>query len=314
MSAAVLEIEELTKRFRRKVVLDGLSLTVHAGDVFGFLGPNGAGKTTTLRIALGLIRPTSGRVRLFGQDARKSVAARSRVGAMIEIPRFYPYLSAIENLRLLGRLSGLADEKALAGVLETVELAHVADEPVENFSQGMRQRLGVGQALLGNPELVVLDEPTNGLDPKGIRDVRDLIRRVNDERGISFLISSHLLHEIEMLCSHAAIVDRGRLIEQGSVDELLRGEPDHFLVSVGDVARARRILVEAGFFVREGDVNGIGENRALRLDEPPARVPDANSLLVERGVRVFAIEPARPSLEEHFLRRTGGAVEEGDPS
>ena len=302
----ILEIDDLTKRFGRRLVLDRLSLTVHAGDVFGFLGPNGAGKTTTLRIALGLIRPSAGSVMLFGEDARRSVRARSRVGAMIEIPRFYPYLSAVENLRLLGRLSGLTDESAMRDVLEVVELADVAHDPVGNFSQGMRQRLGVGQALLGDPDLVVLDEPTNGLDPKGIRDVRDLIRRVNAERGTSFVISSHLLHEVEMLCSHVAIVDRGRLIEQGDVDDLLRGEPDHFRISVGDPERARRLLVEAGFFVKDGVVDGAGSSRALHLDEPAARVPDANALLVERGVAVFAIEPDRPSLEEHFLRRIDG--------
>jgi ABC-type multidrug transport system ATPase subunit len=296
----VLSLRSVSKRFGRRLVLDGLDLTVRCGDVHGFLGPNGAGKTTTIRIATGLIRPTRGEVRLFGLDPRRP-AARARMGAVVEIPTFYAYLSGLENLRVLARLAGIRGDGPLREALDAVELTPYARDRVGTYSQGMRQRLGIAQALVGWPELVVLDEPTNGLDPRGIREVRRLILRVNRERGITFLISSHLLHEVELLCGRVSIIQGGRLVEEGETDRILEPEPDFFSLGVDDPARATELLEADGFAV-EPDPLGPGLLRVRTGDRP---IAEANALLVREGLAVGEIRPVRPTLEDHFLRRVG---------
>src|SRR6266571_568396 len=194
MNQPVLQAERLTKRYRRRVVVDHLSLTVEAGDIFGFLGQNGAGKSTTIRMALGLVRPTSGKVRVLGYDmARRPLAALKRVGAIIEAPAFYENFSGWQNLRMFAAMSGGVE----------------------------RQRLGIAQALLPNPELVILDEPTDGLDPQGLSETRALIRRLRDELGLTVMLSSHLLHEVEQICNRVAIIEEGRLLYQGPVEDLI---------------------------------------------------------------------------------------------
>src|SRR5437763_9551455 len=213
MKQPVLQAEALTKRYRHRVVVDQLSLTVEAGDVFGFLGQNGAGKSTTIRMALGLVRPTSGRVTVLGYDmSRQPLRALRRMGAIIEAPAFYENFSGRQNLRMLAAMSGGAEQKRIEMVLELVGLSKRARDPVRVYSHGMRQRLGIAQALLPNPEFIILDEPTDGLDPQGLCEVRELIRRLRDELGLTVMLSSHLLHEVEQICNRVAIIDEGRLL------------------------------------------------------------------------------------------------------
>src|SRR5712671_5770032 len=195
MKQPVLQTEALTKRYRRRVVVDQLSLTVEAGDIFGFLGQNGAGKSTTIRMALGLVRPTSGKVRVLGHDmARRPLRALKRVGAIIEAPAFYENFSGRQNLRMLAAMSGGAERQRIEDVLEIVGLRDRAHDRVRVYSHGMRQRLGIAQALLPDPELIILDEPTDGLDPQGLCEIRELICRLRDELGLTIVLSSHLLH------------------------------------------------------------------------------------------------------------------------
>jgi ABC-type multidrug transport system ATPase subunit len=302
----VLQLQDVSKRFGRRLVLDRLNITVKPGDVYGFLGPNGAGKTTSIRIATGLLRATSGEARLFGLNARRPVA-RTRLGAVVEIPSFYPNLPGIENLRLIARLGGIRAEEPVVEALRAVELENAARQRVGTYSQGMRQRLGLAQALLGWPDLVILDEPTNGLDPRGVREIRRIILEVNRDRGTTFFISSHLLYEVELLCNHLTIIDEGRLVEEGATGDILRPEPDFYRMGVDDPAVARGILEKSGFGV-ETDTDETG---LLRVRTKERDVADANALLVGQGIRVIEITPVRPTLEEYFLRRTGQGGDRG---
>src|SRR5437588_11013631 len=218
MTQAVLQTEQLTKKYRRRVVVDRLSLTVERGDIFGFLGQNGAGKSTTIRMALGLVRPTSGRVKVLDHDmSRQPLRVLKSIGAIIEAPAFYENFSGRQNLRMLAAMSGGAEQERIEMVLEIVGLSKRARDPVRVYSHGMRQRLGIAQALLPGPEFIILDEPTDGLDPRGIREVRMLLPRLRDERGLTILLSSHLLNEVECICDTVAIIDGGRLLYQGAI-------------------------------------------------------------------------------------------------
>jgi ABC-2 type transport system ATP-binding protein len=294
-----LQIDQLTKRYRRRLVVDRLSLSVERGDVFGFLGQNGAGKSTTIRMILGLVRPTSGRVHVLGHDmSRWSRAALKRVGAIIEAPAFYENFSGQQNLRMLAAMSGGTTARAIEEVLELVGLRGRAKDPVRVYSHGMRQRLGFAQALLPDPELIILDEPTDGLDPQGLSEVRDLIRRLRDERRLTIVLSSHLLHEVEQICNRVAIIDAGRLLYQGSVQELvapgqrIRLKTDRVTDAFNLLVKDQRLSV-----TRNGD-------QYLYLEIADEEIPDINSLLVQQGFRVTEISAQRESLEEVFLRLT----------
>src|SRR5215831_18043936 len=222
MSNFILETDDLTKAYCRRVVVDGLSLEVQRGDIFGFLGQNGAGKSTTIRMALGLVRPTAGRVNVLGHDmSRHPLRALKRIGAIVEAPAFYENFSGRENLRMFAALSGGADRKRIETVLDLVSLRDRAGDPVRVYSHGMRQRLGIAQALLPHPELIILDEPTDGLDPQGLFDVRKLLVRLRDELKLTIVVSTHLLHEVEQICNRVAIIEAGRLLYQGPVADLL---------------------------------------------------------------------------------------------
>ncbi|HEY9285713.1 MAG TPA: ATP-binding cassette domain-containing protein, partial [Pyrinomonadaceae bacterium] len=246
-AAVVLETKRLTKRYGRRVVVNDLSLAVGRGDICGFLGQNGAGKSTTLRMIAGLVRPTAGGVFLLGHDvARRRARALRRVGVIIESPAFYENFSGRANLRMLASLSGGARARRIDEVLDVVGLAARGRDAVRNYSYGMRQRLGIAQALLPDPEVVILDEPTNGLDPQGIREVRDLIRRLRDDLGLTVLLSSHLLTEVEQLCDRVAIIDRGRLLYQGPTEELVAPASSiRLTVDLPEEARAL-LAAEAG--------------------------------------------------------------------
>ncbi|MHB0913559.1 MAG: ABC transporter ATP-binding protein [Armatimonadota bacterium] len=299
MPEVLLETTGLAKTFRRRRAVDDLSLRVYEGDVYGFLGPNGAGKSTTIRMLTGLVSPTAGTVRVLGR--RIGASALRQVGALVETPAFYKYLSARENLSLLGRLSGLNDPRRVDEVLDLVGLLDRAKDKVKVYSQGMRQRLGIAQAILAKPKLVILDEPTNGLDPQGMRDVRELIRRLAEAERVTIFLSSHLLHEVEQVCTRVGIINRGRLVAEGDVGELL-GPEDLVRFSVPDPARAAAVL--SGLSWAEARA---GEG-AVSVRAPAERFPELNRTLVSAGVDVRAMVPNKSTLEELFLE----LVEERD--
>ncbi len=301
MEEEVLRVDGLTRRYGRRLALDGVTFAVRRGDVFGFLGPNGAGKTTAIRIILGLVRADSGTVTLFSERGRRaSIAARTRIGAMVEIPRFYNHLSGRRNLEVLGLLAGLTDRDRIDGVLGEVGLAPAADDAVGTYSQGMRQRLGIAQALLAEPDLVLLDEPTNGLDPHGVHEMRRLIGRLNRERGTTFLISSHDLNELEQVAGRVAILRQGRLVVTGAVAEILAGETGALLAEVDDPARAVAALspdLAAGPDTRPDTV---------RVRAGPEAAPRVAERLVRAGIALRGLRHERATLEDYFLRVTEG--------
>ena len=305
-SEVVLETRGLTKRYGRRAVVDDVSLTVGRGDICGFLGQNGAGKSTTLRMIAGLVKPSAGEVFVLGHDvARRRARALRRVGVIIESPAFYENFSGRANLRMLASLSGGATRRRIDEVLGIVGLAARAGDPVRAYSYGMRQRLGIAQALLPDPDLVILDEPTNGLDPQGIREVRDLTRRLRDDLRLTVLLSSHLLSEVEQLCDRVAIIDRGRLLYQGATAGLVAPATSIKLtVDLPDEAR-RLLAAEAGLASHSDGAD------TLRVDADAGRAAQLNELLVSRGIKVFALVPVRETLEDVYLRLTAGAGREG---
>ena len=297
--AMTVNTRNLTKRYGEHLAVDGVSLTVRRGEVYGFLGPNGAGKTTTLRMLLGLIKPTSGTATVLGEPPG---AANANVGALIEGPGFYPYLSGRDNLRVLARYRGL-DDADVGDALVRVDLGSRAKDRFSTYSLGMKQRLGVAAALLGSPELLILDEPTNGLDPAGMSDMRTLLVRLA-EAGHTVLLSSHLLGEVQEICDRVGVIARGRLITEATVDEL-RGGGGRLLVRVDSLDAALAIGSRIAGADAVSIVDGMLE---ARLD--PERAAELNRALVTEGVDVYEIRPAERSLEEVFFEMTGPREEE----
>lgn len=305
MSDIALQTEALTKRFGANTAVDRLTIQVEHGDIYGFLGPNGAGKSTTLRMLLGLVRPTSGVVKFHVRASTwEYLRARSRVGAIIETPAFYDHFSGRRNLQLLASLSGGVQKKRVEEVLDIVDLRERARDPVKVYSYGMRQRLGIAQALLPTPELIILDEPTNGLDPQGIQQTRELIRRLRDEFRLTVLLSSHLLTEIEQLCNRVGIINRGRLLYEGGPEALVN-PLGRYRVRVDDSSRAFRLLTKEGSVTvsRNGD-------SFLRIDADAESISAVNALLVGNGIKVYELSPAQETLEEAFLRLTKSGQED----
>jgi ABC-2 type transport system ATP-binding protein len=289
---------ELAKHFGKTVALAGLSMTVPPGEVFGFLGPNGAGKTTAVKLLLGLIAPTSGEGWVLGAPLG-DLAVRRRIGYLPELFRYQGWLSAREVLRLhcqLARLPRVHWQVEITRVLEVVGLAERADDRVNTFSKGMQQRLGLGVALLGSPDIVFLDEPTSALDPVGRHDVREIIRGLT-EAGTAVFLNSHLLTEVEMVCDRVAVVERGRVIATGTLDELLGGHSVRVRLT-GLEPDERRSLG------RFGDVEDEGVFLTVRGIEPE-RVPELVAEIVKLGGRVYAVEPRKQSLEDRFLELLG---------
>jgi ABC-2 type transport system ATP-binding protein len=303
----------LTKRYGQTNVVDALDLAVERGELYGFLGPNGAGKTTTIRMALGLILPTDGEVELLGAPISGGGhgAALARTGALVEEPAFYRFLSGRRNLEVFaraGRTRGDVRRRLdrIDDVLRTVGLAGAARKRVKAYSQGMRQRLGIGLALLGEPELLVLDEPTNGLDPAGMREIRQLLRRLVDE-GTTVFVSSHLLGEVEAMCDRVGVLSRGRLVAEGPPGRL-RGAPDRLRVEVDDVARALRILADLDGLETSNPASNVV---LVRLSGPAPGPAAVNAALVRGGVEVGALIPERESLEDVFLELVGDGDVQG---
>src|SRR5215216_1221824 len=299
MSDVALQTEDLTKRFGTRVAVDRLTIRVERGDIYGFLGPNGAGKSTTLRMLLGLVRPTSGVIKFpVRASTWKYLRARSRIGAIIETPAFYENFSGRRNLQLLASLSGGVSKKRVEEVLEIVELRGRARDPVKVYSYGMRQRLGIAQALLPTPELIILDEPTNGLDPQGIHETRNLIRRLRDEFKLTVLLSSHLLTEIEQLCNRVGIIHEGRLLYEGGAETLV-APTSLYKVRVDNLSGAFDLLTgEPGVTVSR---NGTS---SLRIEADAEQIAAVNTLLVGNGIKVYELSPAKETLEDAFLRLT----------
>jgi len=291
----------LVKRYGEIVAVDHVDLTVEAGDVFGYLGPNGAGKTTSLRMMLGLIRPTEGHVRLFGLDPLVDGArALDGVAGFVEGPAFYPYLSGRRNLQLLADYDGRGARDRIDEVLDLVELRDRAKDKVGGYSHGMRQRLGIAASLLRAPRLLLLDEPTTGLDPAGMRDMRALVKRLAGE-GITVLLSSHLLSEVEELCNRVAIIRSGRIVFSGPLAELMATAGTSYRMRVTDPVRANAVcLAHAG--IQEVSSND-GE---LRFSADEDAVAGLSIALGEAGVGIVALVPESASLEELFLGLTEG--------
>ena len=298
----LIETRDLTKRYGSHVVaVDRVSLTVRRGEVYGFLGPNGAGKTTSMRMLLGLIRPTSGTVNVLNRQPGHPESL-ARIGALVESPAFYPYLSGRDNLRVIARYAGVRKEN-IESVLEQVQLADRARDKFATYSLGMKQRLGVAAALLKDPELLILDEPTNGLDPAGMVDMRDLIRRLGSgERTV--LLSSHLLSEIEQICDRVGVISKGRLIAESTVEEL-RGRAA-LLVAAKPLDRARE-RVEQLLGAEQVEVS----DGMLRLDTNPANAGRINHALVSANVEVTELHPIERRLEDVFLEMTDRKGEDG---
>ncbi|WP_370615744.1 ABC transporter ATP-binding protein [Mumia sp. Pv 4-285] len=303
---AVVEVRGLTKAYRRRgspplVAVDRVDLTVRRGEVYGFLGPNGAGKTTTLRMLLGLVRPTGGTASVLG-NAPGSRAALEATGAMIEGPAFLPYLSGTANLRVVARYAGV-DASRVAPALESVGLAERGDDRYASYSLGMKQRLGVAAALLKDPVLVVLDEPTNGLDPAGMREMRTLVRGLAG-RGHTVVLSSHLLGEVQEICDRVAVIDHGRVVLESSVEEMRGGSELVVRATPSDVARDTVAALRGVEDVRLRD--GV-----LAVRVPEAQTADVTSALVGAGVAVTEVRRSERQLEDVFLELTGGPATGG---
>jgi ABC-2 type transport system ATP-binding protein len=298
-----IETAGLTKRFGERTAVDGVDLVVPRGCAFGFLGPNGAGKTTTIRMLLGLTRASAGEMHMLGYPVpAERASALARVGAIVEDPHFHPYLTGVENLRVVAAVRGPEAAARIAPALTRVGLTERAGEKVKRYSQGMRQRLGVARCLLADPQLLILDEPTNGLDPGGIQEFREMIRAMVEQEGRTVFLSSHLLDEVERICDAAAIVDRGKIVTQGPIAELAQGPGGHeLIVGVDDVQSALSVL-SASQLVREARPTDEGITVVLSGDSDT--VAQINAALVGAGVGVLRLEPVHHSLEQRFLEVT----------
>jgi len=288
----------LTKVIGERTIVDDVSFELRRGEVFGFLGPNGAGKTTTIRMLVGLIKPTSGRVTICGHDVRRDFEAALRcVGCIVETPDLYRFMTGRENLEHFARMLRVPRTE-IPRVAELVALEHRLDQRVGTYSLGMRQRLGIAQALLGDPQLLILDEPANGLDPAGIREIRTLLRRLATERDMAVFVSSHLLAEVELMCDRVAIIHKGKILKEGDVRELISSRREMEL-RVDDVDRAALILAEQNVVhtVNDGVID-------VAIDEADA--PPLVAELVRNGIAIFHAQRKVHTLEELFLETTGG--------
>ena len=300
----IIAVSGLTKQFKDVLAVDELNFEVIRGDVFGFLGPNGAGKSTTIRMLLSLIFPTAGSIKVFGKtllENRKEIL--SKVGAIVEKPDFYLYLSALKNLQILAKISGKeVSQNRIMELLELVGLKGRAKSKVKTYSHGMKQRLGIAQALLHDPELIVLDEPTTGLDPQGMKEIRDLIIRLSKDEHKTIFLSSHILSEIELVANRMIIINKGSKIVEGKVDDLLKSKIMKVTVEVDNPEAAKNTLQNTKWF---NQIESI-QDKKFSLNIEQEDVPLLNKYLIENGIMVNALVPVR-SLEDYFLSITSEA-------
>ncbi len=304
-SEIILKTRNLGKHYRHRWAVRNLNLEVHRGDIFGFLGPNGAGKSTTIRMILSLIRPTEGDVELFGyplSSARRKALAHT--SGLVEKADFYLYLSALKNLEILATLSDGIDRSRIQETIALVGLSGREHDRVKTYSHGMKQRLGIAQALLADPELIILDEPMNGLDPQGIKEIRDLIVHLAHDRGKTIFLSSHMLSEIELVSNRMAIINRGELAAQGEVEALLQHGEQYVNLKAGPEAKVRQILKKKKIRIRSFDESSGEFSLDIRFDQ----TADLTSALIRAGVDLHAVVPRR-SLEDYFLSITESGVE-----
>lgn len=297
MTHNILEVNNLTKYFGKRKVINEISLKVQKGDIYGFLGQNGSGKTTTIRMLLNLIHSDGGTIKIKDYDVKKDFhKAIESVGAIVETPRFYSYLSGRKNLELMANLVPDIDEDRVDQVLEMVGLSNRAKDKVKTYSLGMKQRLGVANALLNNPELIILDEPTNGLDPQGMKEIREMIVDLSTNQNITFFISTHLLHEVEQICNRVSILHQGSIVIEGEVKDLLNKDFESIEIYT---KHGNRALEEVGnlHFVKEAKEFDAG----IKLDIEKGYSSELNSYLVSRDIEVSYIIPQKQSLESFFI-------------
>lgn len=297
MSNYIIETSNLTKKFGKFLAVDQVNIQVPKGGIYGFLGPNGAGKSTTIRMLLGLIKETKGEVMVFGKSIKKErLDILKRVGSMVETPSYYGHLTAYENLEVTRKLLGV-EKSEITRVLEIVKLVDVQHKAVKKFSLGMKQRLGIAQALLGNPDLLILDEPTNGLDPSGIIEVRELIKSLPEKYGITVLISSHILSEIELMATHVGIINKGKLLFQGTMEELRDKQKAEIQLEAEPKDEVETYLTDSG-------IPFTKDQRFLYFDAglQPAKI---NRELILNGYEVHQLMMKKHSLEEIFLSIIG---------
>jgi ABC-2 type transport system ATP-binding protein len=303
-SDKIIEVKGLTKNFRKLIAVNNLDLNVYRGDVFGFLGPNGAGKSTTIRMLLSLIKPTAGSIKIFGMPLKENrEKILLKVGAIVEKPDFYMYLTAYKNLEILGKISrGNTSDKKIMEMLELVGLSKRAKSKVKTYSHGMKQRLGIAQALLHDPELIILDEPTTGLDPQGMKEIRDLILYLSKTKNKTIFLSSHLLREVELIASRMIIINKGSSQVEGTVEELLNSDIMSVSVEVDRMEEAIKTIQESQWHTKLKNVNKKEMQFELRKEE----ISILNKFLVEKEFSVSAVVPVR-SLEDYFLKITEGS-------
>ncbi|MFB7159582.1 ABC transporter ATP-binding protein [Lysinibacillus sp. NPDC056232] len=296
----IIQTENLSKRFGKEQAVSNINLKIRKGEIYGFLGPNGAGKTTTIRMLLGLMKPTSGTIKIFQKDLTKErINILAKVGSLVENPSYYPHLTAYENLEALRKILGVPKSR-IDEVLEIVRLKDAADKKVKGFSLGMKQRLGIASSLLHNPELLILDEPTNGLDPSGIIEIRNLIKRLPAEYGMTIIISSHLLSEIDQMATQVGIVTKGKMIFQDSIEAMRRFAQPKVVIKVSDSEKGWRSLVANGIKAEHKD-------DLILFDEcSDEKVAHIVQILVQEGISVYRVEEEKRSLEEIFLQMTTG--------
>lgn len=310
----VLSVEHVKKKIGRKWIIHDVTFDVREGEVFGFLGPNGAGKTTTIRMLVDLIKPTSGAIRVCGYDVNKDQEqALQFVGSIVENPEAYTYLTGWENLEHFARMQRGINRQRIQEVVDIVRLDQRIHDKVSTYSLGMRQRLGIAQALLGRPKLLILDEPTNGLDPKGIKELRQFIRQLADE-GLAVFVSSHLLSEIQLLCDRVAIISKGRVLAVGPVEELVSENAQYVIWDLVPVEEGRsrlrkqagvEVILDAEEVLDDGIIAGMGQDAVVtRMDEQ--LVAPIVKQLVSSGVEVNGVHKINPTLEQLFLKMTEG--------
>jgi len=302
-SDAVIEVRGLTKKYKEILAVNNLDLNVYEGDVFGFLGPNGAGKSTTIRMLLSLIKPTAGSINIFGKPLNENREDILRnVGAIVEKPDFYLYLSAYKNLEIFGKLSGAdTSKKHIMEMLELVGLAKRYKSKVKTYSHGMKQRLGLAQALLHDPKLIILDEPTTGLDPQGIKEIRDLILHLSKDKQKTILLSSHILKEVEIIANRMIIINKGTTQIEGKVQDLLSKDNLSTEFEIDDIEKGVQLLSNYNELVKVKEKR----NNSIIIEAEREIIPQINKQFVENGINVSSIIQSR-SLEEYFLKITEG--------
>lgn len=296
----IVQTENLSKSFGKEQAVSNINLKIRKGEIYGFLGPNGAGKTTTIRMLLGLMKPSSGTIKIFQKDVTKErINILAKVGSLVENPSYYPHLTAYENLEALRKVLGVPKSR-IDEVLAIVRLKDAANKKVKGFSLGMKQRLGIAASLLHNPELLILDEPTNGLDPSGIIEIRNLIKRLPTEFGMTIIISSHLLSEIDQMATQVGIVSKGKMIFQDSIEAMRKSAQPKVFIKVSDAEKGWRSLVAHGIKAEHKD--GL-----ISLDEcSDEKVAHIVQILVQEGILVYRVEEEKRSLEDIFLQMTTG--------